>query len=263
MGGVEWNGPAWDPQTHTIYVNSVDWCAVFTLGKPEYSAGSVYFGTKFESGPHEPATGWVYAVDGSTGKVLWRNHGKHPVLAGITPTAGGIVMTGGLNGEFLVFDAKTGKLLRKLDVGGAMAGGVITYAVSGKQYVAVTAGNVSRATFQTTGAPRLVILATGLPANYVAKQVSAVPAATTVAANESPLVHGKALYGQFCVACHGADGGGGVGPSLQDESARKDLAAVIEQIKNPQPPMPKLFPTSLTEADVQAVANFVGMLKQP
>ena len=48
---------------------------------------------------------------------------------------------GGREGYFFALDAKTGSLLWKSTVGGQVASGPMTYAVNGKQYVAVSAGN--------------------------------------------------------------------------------------------------------------------------
>ncbi len=73
--------------------------------------------------------------------------------------------------------------------------------------------------------------------------------------------HGMAIFGQNCSSCHGASGaGGGIGPSLKGEKARKDTGAAIAWIKNPQPPMPKLYPAPLNEGDVADVAAYVESL---
>jgi mono/diheme cytochrome c family protein len=73
--------------------------------------------------------------------------------------------------------------------------------------------------------------------------------------------HGKEIFSQNCSSCHGADGTqGGVGPSLKGEKAKKDLAKTIAWIKNPQPPMPKLYPSPLGEKDVADVAAYVQSL---
>jgi mono/diheme cytochrome c family protein len=73
--------------------------------------------------------------------------------------------------------------------------------------------------------------------------------------------HGRAIYVQRCAACHGATGAeGGVGPSLQHERARKTVAKIRAWIENPVPPMPKLYPTPLNEADVADVAAYVDTL---
>ena len=111
---------------------------------------------------NDAATGWLTAVDAQTGQVKWKYHTPQPDVAGVTPTAGGIVLNGDLAGNLYAFDAATGKVLLSYKLPGAVAGGVITYAVGGKQYVAATSGNISRTTFKTSGSPTLVILSLGV-----------------------------------------------------------------------------------------------------
>lgn len=78
---------------------------------------------------------------------------------------------------------------------------------------------------------------------------------------EADAKHGMAIFGQNCSSCHGAGGaGGGIGPSLKGEKARKNTTAAIAWIKNPQPPMPKLYPAPLSESDVADVAAYVESL---
>ncbi len=73
--------------------------------------------------------------------------------------------------------------------------------------------------------------------------------------------HGEAIFSQNCSSCHGAAGaGGGIGPKLKGEKARKDYAAAIVWIKNPMAPMPKLYPSPLSESDVADVAAYVETL---
>jgi mono/diheme cytochrome c family protein len=89
------------------------------------------------------------------------------------------------------------------------------------------------------------------------------PAATTgtMTVTKGDPAHGKTIFGANCAQCHGANGeSGGVGPSLKNEKSRKDYDKTIAWIKNPQPPMPKLFPQPLSEKDVDDVAAFVQTL---
>jgi alcohol dehydrogenase (cytochrome c) len=83
------------------------------------------------------------------------------MVAGVTPTAGGVVFTGSANGDFLALDAGTGAVLYRFNTGGAVGGGVSTYAVDGRQYVAVASGNASRTIWKTRGAATIVVF--GLP----------------------------------------------------------------------------------------------------
>jgi glucose dehydrogenase len=81
------------------------------------------------------------------------------MLAALTPTAGGVVFTGDLNGDFLALASATGKILYLFYTGGAIAGAASTYLVDGKQYVAITSGNASRSVWHTTGAATVFVFA--------------------------------------------------------------------------------------------------------
>jgi len=264
LGGVEWNGPAVDPASRAIYVGSVDWCWTLSSGTPEYKAGRFYFGTGQKPGGAGTADprGWVHAVDGTSGNILWKYHAEAPVVAGVTPTAGGLVFSGDLNGNFFALDRGTGAELYKVNTGGAIAGGVVTYEADGKQYVALTSGNISRGTFSATGGPpKIVIMTTGL-SNDSPRIVAVREEAPHAAGGHSTgSGHGKTLFAQYCTACHGAAGEGGMGPALKGETAKKNLEQVIAFIKSPKAPMPKLYPSPLNDGDVDDVAAFVETLK--
>jgi alcohol dehydrogenase (cytochrome c) len=59
----------------------------------------------------------------------------------VLSTASDLVFAGGREGHFYALDAKTGAVLWQTMIGGQIANGPITYAVNGRQYVAVAAGN--------------------------------------------------------------------------------------------------------------------------
>ena len=69
-----------------------------------------------------------------------RTKTPQPLIGGVVATAGGLVFTGEGNGAFDAFDAKSGKLLWHFNCGAGVNAPPITYAVDGKQYVAVAAG---------------------------------------------------------------------------------------------------------------------------
>jgi mono/diheme cytochrome c family protein len=73
---------------------------------------------------------------------------------------------------------------------------------------------------------------------------------------------GALVFETNCATCHGAGGrAGGVGPSLISEYERQNLARTIEWIEAPDPPMPHLYPSPLTERDVADVAAFVQEIR--
>lgn len=158
IGGVQWNGPAYDDVNHSLIVGSVDWCFITTKTQPDYARGQLRFGGKSAPAPGENAAGWVTALNADDGQVKWKFRTEAPVVSGVTPTAGGVTFAGDTAGNFMAIDSKTGNILLNKKMDGALGGGVITYAVKGKQYVAVTTGNVSRFTFGGVGSPSLVVM---------------------------------------------------------------------------------------------------------
>jgi alcohol dehydrogenase (cytochrome c) len=268
LGGVEWNGPALDPVTRTMYVGAVDWCTTYVRGEAKYKPGDIFMGTASSQAGADSALGWVVALEGDGGAVRWKFHTPSPVVAGLTPTAGNLLFTGDLAGNFYALDRTNGKVLLNTNVGGAIAGGVVTYSVAGTQYVATTAGNVSRMTFKTTGSPRIVVMALDGGKRSVTRV--ALPPVQPVGNAEGPTVeagsttaHGQQLFLQYCTGCHGSRGEGASGPSLTGAKGPKDLEAIVAFVKNPASPMPKLYPQPLAEADVRAVAEYVRVLQQP
>jgi mono/diheme cytochrome c family protein len=89
-------------------------------------------------------------------------------------------------------------------------------------------------------------------------------AAGAVAMGSYDTAHGKEIYSQNCAACHGATGEGGVGAKLAGghrSFAKPGHAGDVAWIKNPKPPMPKLYPSPLNDKDVNDVAAYVETLK--
>jgi len=142
-GAVYWNGPAYSPNAGLAFINAVDWCKTVVLSAtPQpYVPGQPWLGTADGEGVHDPTnSGWLTAVDATTGAVRWRYHSPTPLLAGVTATSGGVVLTADLNGNVLAFDATLGTQLASVNVGAAVGGGLIAYEVAGSAYVATAVG---------------------------------------------------------------------------------------------------------------------------
>jgi alcohol dehydrogenase (cytochrome c) len=152
VGGAEWNGPAYDPQLNLVFIGEVEWCTTVTLmpaekiaatapGKPWAGEASINpFNIWGEADPTFDWAGWTYAVDADTGAWRWRAKTNYPIQSGMTPTAGGVVFFGDMGGNFYVLDTTDGRKLWGQNIGGAIGGGVITYAVNGTQKIAVAKG---------------------------------------------------------------------------------------------------------------------------
>jgi len=141
LGGFQWSSPSYNPTTNVLVAPTVDWCGVFKKADElRYIPGQLYMGGSFTYDPVEKSRGWLTAVNASTGDILWKYESKRPMLASVTTTSADLVFTGELTGDFVVLDGRRGDVLYRFNTGGPVGAGVITYAVNGKQYVAVTSG---------------------------------------------------------------------------------------------------------------------------
>jgi alcohol dehydrogenase (cytochrome c) len=170
-GGEEWNSPAYDPRTNLILVGDVDWCTTVKLQTREevvrVATGQFWTGErtlnpanvfgKFSKADGHWA-GWLHAVDADTGEWKWRLKSNYPIIGAVTPTAGGLVFFGDVGGNFYALDGSNGQKLWGKKIGGAIAGGVITYTANGAQKVAVTTGLISPAWPVQIATAKIVIL---------------------------------------------------------------------------------------------------------
>ena len=150
QGGTEWNGPAYNPQLNLVYTGAVDWCTHIQLVHPDSvpSPLAVDFTGHHEGGfgdfdPKGQWKGWITATDPDAGTIRWRYQADTPILAGVKTTAGGIVITGDMNGNLIVLDAATGTVANNQSTGAPTGAGIVTYAVGGRQYIAVAGGSIS------------------------------------------------------------------------------------------------------------------------
>jgi alcohol dehydrogenase (cytochrome c) len=82
----------------------------------------------------------VIAIDAENGSVKWKFQTSRPILAGVTPTAGGVVSTADLGGQLYALDATSGRVLWQTSIGQSTGGGIITYIAGGRQMLGVASG---------------------------------------------------------------------------------------------------------------------------
>ena len=90
-----------------------------------------------------PPSAGIKAIDPETGKTVWDFKLFQGSLSnGVLATAGGVLFASSRDGNIIALDARTGKVLWHYQTGGNHAAAPISYAIDGRQYVALTAGNV-------------------------------------------------------------------------------------------------------------------------
>lgn len=164
QGGSEWNGAAYDPSLNLAIVPAVDWCTLARLvpietmkgeiGKPWTGEEQGGFG---KMDPKSKWKGWITAIDADTGKQAWQVKMPTPILAAVTPTAGGVTFTGDLNGTVYALNSRSGKKLWTGSTGQPIGGGIISYEAGGHQRIAVAAGMKSPIWPVKTTTARVVI----------------------------------------------------------------------------------------------------------
>jgi alcohol dehydrogenase (cytochrome c) len=152
QGGAEWNGPAYDAMHDALITGQVDWCStvriddaatIESLSQAQMWSGSSKDGFGMPD-PQAKWAGWLTSLDAVSGKQRWQFKTPNPILAGVTPTAGSLVFFGDVGGNLYALDSKSGQTLWKQDMGGAVAGGVITYDTGAGQKIAVSTGMQSK-----------------------------------------------------------------------------------------------------------------------
>jgi alcohol dehydrogenase (cytochrome c) len=160
QGGTNWYSPSYSPRTGLFYLSTWEnYSTVFTGVDVDYREGLRYTGGANAApipGADNPVgqrsspvntytealgSGAVIALDPHTAKRKW-SFDMHDVnVSGILTTASDLLFSGGREGYFQALDARTGTLLWKVNLGGEIIAGPISYQVDGKQYVSIASGN--------------------------------------------------------------------------------------------------------------------------
>jgi len=160
LGGQEWSSSAYDATRHIVISPMVNWCGTAHRDSeaPVHKVGDHYYGGKIVQDPIEQSRGVLSAVDISTGAVSWKTETAAPMLANVTPTAGGIVFAGDLGGTLYAVSSDTGEVLLRRPMGASAGGGLFSYALGGRQFVAVVSGPVSPFFGGGNGTAKLTLL---------------------------------------------------------------------------------------------------------
>jgi alcohol dehydrogenase (cytochrome c) len=154
QGATNWYSPSYSPHTGLFYIPTWDnYYSVYKKEDVEFGEGRLFTGPlpaspvplirppQIVSRKEEDGYGAIRAIDPETGNRKWEYKMTDVTDSGILTTATDLLFAGGREGYFMALDARTGALLWKASVGGQVSAGPMSYAVGGKQYVAIAAGN--------------------------------------------------------------------------------------------------------------------------
>ena len=138
-GGRNWSPSAFDPRSAMLFVNARDTCMELrpTEGGFLTSGVDIYYSAPADS---DGNFGILQGIDMRTGEVAWEHRRRAPYNAGVLATASGLLFTGAMDREVLAYDQSSGEQLWRSGLTGVPNASPITYAVDGKQYIAVVTG---------------------------------------------------------------------------------------------------------------------------
>jgi PQQ-dependent dehydrogenase (methanol/ethanol family) len=148
-GATNFQAPSYSPLTGWMYLEYSENGQQYVSTAVPYEAGRQYIGRTNASGapatpkPGEPApSSGIKALDPETGKTMWDFKTFQGSLTnGVLATAGNVLFGAIRDGNLVALDARNGKHLWHMQTGGNMAASPISYAVNGRQFVAIAAGN--------------------------------------------------------------------------------------------------------------------------
>jgi alcohol dehydrogenase (cytochrome c) len=141
-GGKNWPAGAYSPRTKTMYFAMANTCAWTTSAATATATAEMLYAIATDNVIAPDAGGKVgtlRSISVETGKEGWR-YDQRTALMALLATGGDLVFAGDLAGVLRALDAETGEVLWETNVGAQITGHPVTFAVDGKQYVAVSTG---------------------------------------------------------------------------------------------------------------------------
>jgi quinohemoprotein ethanol dehydrogenase len=215
LGAHNWHPISFSPTTGLVYLAVTDAPALHVVDsvfQPDVHDQTVgmdpgYAGPKVAELLAAKPTGRLLAWDPVAGKEAW--HAEHPVArsGGTLSTAGNLVFQGRADGMLMAYRATDGKMLWQFDARVGIAAAPMTYAVDGKQYLAVLAAPPLLFVDPKvkTGPGRLLVFALdakGALPSTERPEAPIPPPPISIAASASDLARGFGLFNQYCGRCH-------------------------------------------------------------
>jgi len=136
-GGTNFWPPSYSQKTKLLYITGNEGCANIVPDQTAHVRG------KFGGGGYvneARITSGLVVLDPASGEVKRRKEHAYANHSGVLTTAGGIVVTALLDGTIVAYDDETLEELWKINVGTGFVAPPMTYAVDGKQYIAIASG---------------------------------------------------------------------------------------------------------------------------
>ena len=147
-GGTNFQAPSYSPLTGLMYLEYSEGGQRYASEPAQFETGRQYIGRRAPGGdvgprPGEPErSAGIKAIDPETGKTMWDfKIFQRSLTTGVLATAGQVLFGAIADGNLVALDAKSGKHLWHVQTGANLSASPMSYAVDGRQFVAIAAGN--------------------------------------------------------------------------------------------------------------------------
>ena len=142
-GATNWFAPSYNESTHSVYFMALEECETYFLKPQAFQEGHGYYSTGVKRIPGETSRKVLVSFNLDTSSIAWKypQTGAARSSGGTMTTAGGMVFFGDDAGSFEAVDAGNGKPLWHFNTGQDISASPMSYAIGGKQYVAIAAGS--------------------------------------------------------------------------------------------------------------------------
>jgi alcohol dehydrogenase (cytochrome c) len=139
-GGKNYPAGTYSPLTGLMYYPLQNTCMTAASAAETQSLDELYaIRTRVQIAPGEENVGTIEAISVATGRTAWKHEQRAGTLS-LMSTGSGLLFGGDVNGRFRAYDQRSGEVLWEVNLGSAVNGYPVTFAVDGKQYVAVSTG---------------------------------------------------------------------------------------------------------------------------
>lgn len=141
-GARSWPPTSFSARTGLLFVPITEWCTGMSEGGYALlsAPGAGLTAVDHPDAVADGKMGRLQAMDLAGRKLSWRHDLEAPISTSVLATEGGVVFAGDIEPSLKAFDDRDGRLLWQAPLSALPTSSLITYAVDGRQYVALVEG---------------------------------------------------------------------------------------------------------------------------